>query len=42
MLGYYAYLHVVHDDVMHLWLCLVIHVVGVILRLFILFYYLVT
>jgi hypothetical protein len=38
MLVYYAYISM-YDDVMYLWLCRVIHVVGVILCVFLLYYY---
>jgi hypothetical protein len=38
MLDYYAYISM-YDDVMYLWLCLVIHVVGVILCVFMLYHY---
>jgi hypothetical protein len=38
MLVYYAYISM-NDDVMYLWLCLVIHIVDVILCLFLLYHY---
>jgi hypothetical protein len=38
MLDDYAYISM-SDDVMYLWLCLVIHIVGVILCVFLLYYY---
>jgi hypothetical protein len=38
MLDYYSYI-TMYDDVMYLWLCRVIHVVGVILCVFLLYYY---
>jgi hypothetical protein len=38
MLVYYAYISM-NDEVMYLWLCLVIHIIGVILSVFLLCHY---